>query len=72
MGEEVPQDVLAKMANNYEPALTDTLPTQKHRFATCASCGKRLILGMYHCWLRNGGFYKEIHLCSKCWEKNAI
>ena len=68
----VPQETLAKLANLYEPALTDTLPEQKRRFATCAGCSRYLIFGMWHCWLRDGGFYKEIHLCGKCWNKYAV
>jgi hypothetical protein len=61
----VSQAQLLAFADRYEPSFTQTL-----RMATCASCERRMIL-MHHCWLTDGRWYKEIHLCRRCWGRYA-
>ena len=36
------------------------------RFATCASCGRKLYFGMWHVFLKAFGNKREVHLCKRC------
>lgn len=59
----IPQQVLLELANRHEPFASSSPPG--YRKATCVDCGKTMTR-MWHCWLRDGGFKKEIHLCRRC------
>jgi hypothetical protein len=61
----VKSKILANLANNYTPDWE-----QKFRMATCAACGRRMIR-MFHCWLHQAGWMKEVHLCKHCWKHYA-
>lgn len=65
-GRRVTQEVLAKLAEQWEPEASNS--PQTYRMARCAGCGNRLWFRMYHCWLKINGFKKEIHLCRRCWK----
>lgn len=59
----ITQAQLLELANRHEPEASQSPPT--FRAATCVQCGQEMML-MWHCWLREGGFKKEIHLCADC------
>lgn len=48
---------------SYEPKL---------RFATCADCGRKLYFGMWHCFIGEYGYKREIHLCRRCGKKYKL
>lgn len=60
----VSQKTLLRLARSYPKP---NLAKQEYRQATCANC-ERPMVRMYHCWLTQGGFYKELHLCKTCYE----
>jgi len=59
------QEMLAALANAHEPEASASPPG--FRLATCVvpSC-KRPMVAMWHLWLHEGGFKKEIHMCHAC------
>lgn len=59
----VPQAELLRMANAWEPEASTSAPA--YRKASCVQCGE-LMVEMWHCWLDDGGFKKECHLCWAC------
>lgn len=59
------QSELARLANLHEPEASASLPT--YRPATCVVC-TRPMTSMWHLWLHEGGFKKEIHMCLRCGE----
>lgn len=59
----VPQEELYRLADKHEPQASASPPT--FRMATCVKCGRRMIF-MWHLWLRDGMFKKEVHLCRRC------
>ena len=61
----VPDTLLLSFADRYAPNFT-----QAFRMATCASCERRMIR-MHHCWLTDGRWFKELHLCRRCWNRYA-
>ncbi len=54
---------LLRLANLHEPEASASPPS--YRMATCVRCGRRMAR-MWHLWLHDGGFKKEIHLCRRC------
>ena len=56
---------LRRMADKYTANFT-----QVRRMSTCAGCERRVVRP-YHCWLTEGGYLKELHLCGRCWRRNA-
>ena len=63
---KVTQKELVRLANKWK---IDWKP--KYRKATCANCGIEMTK-MWHIWLDEGGYKKEIHLCKKCGEKYGL
>jgi hypothetical protein len=59
----IPQEQLLELANRWEPEASASEPT--YRQATCAGCGTPMVK-MWHVWLHDGGFKKEVHLCWTC------
>lgn len=62
---DIPKEELLRLANQWEPEASAAPPG--YRKATCAGCGAEMV-EMWHCWLHEGGFKKEIHLCWTCGE----
>ena len=60
---KIPQAELLRLANQWEPEASKSEPT--FRQACCVQCG-RPMLEMWHVWLHEGGFKKEVHLCWEC------
>jgi RNase P subunit RPR2 len=56
----ITQEELVRLANKWP---IDWKP--KYRRPICANCGVTMAV-MWHCWLNEGGYKKEIHLCKKC------
>ena len=66
MSGSLSQSELARLANLHEPEASASPPS--YRPATCVVCTIPLA-SMWHLWLHEGGFKKEIHMCWKCgWE----
>jgi hypothetical protein len=61
----VPQETLRRLADKFTPNFT-----QVRRMSTCAGCERRVVRP-YHCWLMDGKYLKELHLCGRCWRRNA-
>ena len=59
----ITQKQLEVLANKWEPEASQSEPG--YRKATCVDCG-RVMVEMWHCWLNQGGFKKEVHLCNQC------
>ena len=59
----ISQNELRRLADKHEPQASASPPA--FRMATCVACGKRMVR-MWHLWLRDGGFKKEVHLCRRC------
>lgn len=59
----ISQDELVELANRHEPAASASPPG--FRKATCVKCGRKMVR-MWHLWLHDGGFKKEIHMCKRC------
>jgi hypothetical protein len=59
----IDHEILARLAAKWD---IDWEP--KYRRATCADCGQN-VHKMWHCWFKAGGYFKEIHLCRKCYKK---
>lgn len=59
----ITQEELVRLANLHEPEASASPPG--FRLATCVVC-KRPMVAMYHLWLNEGGFKKEIHCCCDC------
>lgn len=57
------QDELVRLANLHEPEASASQPG--FRRATCVVCSQAMIV-MWHLWLHEGGFKKEIHMCADC------
>ena len=66
---EVPQRKLHLLAELHEPKASAS--PQSFRRATCVACGRQLLGRMWHCWLHEGLFKKEIHLCDPCYNTHA-
>lgn len=60
----ISQKVLLKLAEKWEPDASNS--QQTYREATCVVCS-RPMHKMWHCWLKEGGFKKEIHVCANCY-----
>lgn len=61
----IPETVLRELLARWKP-----LENPEYRFATCWSCGRKLIFGMYHV-----PFHKhpaDCHLCRKCFKHFAL
>lgn len=56
-------DRIAELANMHEPEASASPPS--YRMATCVQCGRRMVC-MWHLWVSNGGFKKEVHMCRRC------
>ncbi len=61
----ISQRTLLTWANKWEPEASQS--PQSFRMAHCAHCGKRLWFRMYHCWINEGGFKKELHFHKSCY-----
>lgn len=59
----IPPGKLLELANRWEPEASSSPPV--FRAATCVQCGEPMA-EMWHVWLKDGGFKKEIHLCWDC------
>ena len=59
----ISQNELRRLADKHEPQASASPPS--FRMATCVVCGRRMVW-MWHLWLRDGGFKKEVHLCRRC------
>lgn len=57
------QGALADLANQWEPEASASPPS--FRRATCVVCAQPMER-MWHLWLQEGGFKKEIHMCARC------
>lgn len=44
----------------------------KYRVPLCAGCGKRVYFRIWHIFLREYGFKREVHLCKKCGKKYGL
>lgn len=64
----IPQAELLRLAAKHEPEASSSPP--RYRRATCVDCGRPMIR-MWHLWLLDGGFKKEVHLCKRCGKKWA-
>jgi RNase P subunit RPR2 len=62
----IAQTVLAQLANKWEIKWTP-----EYRRAICISCGRN-VHKMWHIWLEEGGFKKEVHICKQCEKKLNI
>lgn len=60
---DVPQSVLVELAERWEPEASASPPG--FRRATCVICG-RPMESMWHLWIHEGGFKKELHACKEC------
>jgi hypothetical protein len=68
---QIPQSQLLEWANKWEPEASASPPA--YRKASCVQCGEPMV-EMWHLWLSDGGFKKEVHLCRTCgeeWETNG-
>jgi hypothetical protein len=65
----ISQNELLELANKHEPEASQSPPT--FREATCVKCGAAMEQ-MWHLWLHDGGFKKEIHMCAHCGEDYLI
>ena len=63
------QQDLVDLANLHEPEASSSPP--EYRPATCVVCS-RPMTSMWHLWLHEGGFKKEIHMCLVCGEKYGL
>lgn len=59
----ISQAELLALVNKHEPEASASSP--EYRLATCVKCGTPMIR-MWHLWLGDGGFKKEVHLCGRC------
>lgn len=59
----ISQEELLALANKHEPEASASPPG--FRKATCVKCGEPMV-EMWHLWLNEGGFKKEIHMCENC------
>ena len=59
----ITQRQLAELCDRHEPMASASPP--RFRRATCVNCG-RPMLRMWHLWLAEGGFKKEVHMCRRC------
>ena len=59
----ITQEELVRLANLHEPEASASPPS--FRKATCVVC-KDPMVEMWHLWLHEGGFKKEIHMCIRC------
>ena len=41
----------------------------QYRRPTCANCGKTMYFGMWHCFIKEYGYKREVHLCKRCGKK---
>jgi hypothetical protein len=57
------QQELLRLAMQWEPEASNS--PISYRKATCVKCAAPMV-EMYHCWLADGYFRKEIHLCARC------
>lgn len=60
---KIPQPTLLEMVNRWEPQASSSEPA--YRAATCVQCAEPMT-EMWHVWLGDGGFKKEVHLCWDC------
>lgn len=60
------QDELLELARKWEKDIT-FLPSLRR--PTCAKCGYEMDGQMWHCWLKDGEYFKEIHICRECGDK---
>jgi hypothetical protein len=65
----ISQEELVELAQAHEPAASASPP--EFRRATCVRCGMGMIF-MWHLWLHEGGFKKEIHMCGNCGERYLV
>lgn len=61
--EKFTQQTLVDLANRWEPEASNSPPG--FRRATCVVCAREME-SMWHLWLEDGGFKKEIHACREC------
>lgn len=59
----ITQEQLVDLANHWEPEASQSPPG--FRKATCVVCAAPMV-EMWHLWLGDGGFKKEIHMCARC------
>jgi len=57
----ISQKDLVRLANKWEINWK-----QEYRLPSCADCGKKGYK-FWHCWLKDGGYFKELHLCRRCY-----
>lgn len=48
---------------NYKPT---------YRVPRCASCGKKMYFKMWHVFLKEFGYKREVHLCKECGKKYGL
>ena len=60
---DIPPETVLELANYWEPEASSSPPG--YRQATCVKCAQPMV-EMWHIWLRDGGFRKEIHMCWDC------
>lgn len=61
----IPQEVLVELANRWEPEASSS--PIGFRKATCVVCAAPMV-EMFHIWIKDGGFKKELHMCLECGE----
>jgi hypothetical protein len=65
---QISQKKLRLLVQLHEPKASKS--KQQFRMATCVACGNPMI-EMWHCWLEQAGFKKEVHLCDHCYQVHA-
>lgn len=63
------REQVSALANSWEPEASQS--TVKFRKATCVMCA-RPMSKMWHIWLDDGEFKKEIHMCKKCGKARGL